>query len=78
MKLNRNKRNLKKYRMRNRIEHKIKSKFEIATRNRNKRCSGENTGCFKVNDIMFLLISQPIKHLNRLYRSHIFTEAIAF
>ena len=37
-----------------------------------------NTGCFKVKEIMFLLISQPIKHLNRLDRSHIFTESIAF
>ena len=35
-------------------------------------------GCFRVNDIMFLLISEPIKHLNRLDRSYIFTESIAF
>ena len=36
------------------------------------------TGCFRVNEIMFLLISQPLKHLNRLDRSYIFTEFIAF
>ena len=36
------------------------------------------TGCFRVNDIMFLLISQAIKHLNKLDRSYISTESIAF
>ena len=36
------------------------------------------TGCFRVNEIMFLLISQPIKHLNRLDRFYIFPESIAF
>ena len=36
------------------------------------------TGCFLVNEIMFSLISQPIKHLNSLARSYIFTESIAF
>ena len=37
-----------------------------------------STGCFRVNDMMFLLISQPIKHLNSLNGSNIFTESIAF
>ena len=37
-----------------------------------------STGCFRVNEIMCLLISQSIKHLNRLDRSYIFTESIAF
>ena len=37
------------------------------------------TGCFRVNEVlMFLLISRPIKHLNSLIRSSIFTESIAF
>ena len=36
------------------------------------------TGCFRVNEIIFLLISQPIKHLKSLDRSYIFTESIAF
>ena len=37
-----------------------------------------NTGCFRVYEIMLFLISQPIKHLNSLNRSYIFTESIAF
>ena len=34
--------------------------------------SSKTTGCFTRNEIKFLLISQPIKHLNRPYRFHIF------
>ena len=37
-----------------------------------------NTGCFRGNEIMFLLISQPIKHLSSFDMSYIFTESIAF
>ena len=38
----------------------------------------QNTGCFRGNEIMFLLISQPIKHFNSFDMYYIFTESIAF
>ena len=37
-----------------------------------------STGCFKGNEIIFLLISQPIKHLICCFMSYKFTKSIAF
>ena len=37
-----------------------------------------HTWVFRGNEIMLLLISQPIKHLNSLDMSYIFPESIAF
>ena len=37
-----------------------------------------STGCFTGNEIIYFLISQPIKHLNSSERSCIFHESIAF
>ena len=36
------------------------------------------TGSFRGGEIMFLLISQPIKHFKSFDMSYIFTESIAF
>ena len=36
------------------------------------------TGSFRCGEIMFLLISQPIKHFNIFDTSYIATESIAF
>ena len=36
------------------------------------------TGCFAGNEIIFLLISQPVKHLNCYFMSYKITESIAF
>ena len=38
----------------------------------------KSTGCFRVSEITFLLISQPIKHLNRLDGSYILLSLLHF